>query len=42
MKKIIIAAAILVTTAIVALNVKSVNTTKTAVSIEKDILATAD
>jgi len=42
MKKIILAAAILVTTGIVSTNVKSVKTIKTAITVEKSILATAD
>jgi len=42
MKKIILAAAILLTTGIVSTNVKSVKTAKTVITVEKSILATAD
>jgi len=42
MKKIILAAAILLTTGIVSNNSKTVKETKTTMGIEKSILATAD
>jgi len=43
MKKIILAAAILIITAgILSTNVKSIKITKTAAAVENDILATAD
>jgi len=42
MKKVILAAAILLTTGIISTNIKSAKVAKTAVVVEKDILATAD
>ncbi len=42
MKKIIIAAAIILTSGLVSTNVKSVKANKAAVAIDKSVLGTAD